>query len=381
MRGSIVARGKGTWAVVIELPRGEDGKRRQKWHTVKGTKKAAEAELARLIHERHTGAYVEPSQETVASHLRRWLAMVKSNLGPSAYDLYEGYVSKHLVPRFGTLRLDRLTPAMVADYYVWLAAHGHRRTGGPLSSQVVHSIARTLRRALDVAVELGLLATNPARRVRMPQARNRKPDALTEERLTRVLAAVEGTHLHAITVVAVATGARRGELLALQWGDVDLDARVLTIHRSLEESSAGLRLKEPKSKAGNRTLALSAFAVKALRRVKAEQAERRLQFGADYLDDYVFAQADGSRWRPDLVSQQFRAHMRRAGITDVSLHTLRHSYGSYLLAGGVPVNAVSSAMGHSNATMTLNRYAHLLGGEQEQAAAVIEAAVGRVMGG
>jgi integrase len=178
-------------------------------------------------------------------------------------------------------------------------------------------------------------------------------------------------------VAATATGMRRGELCGLQWGDIDLDAATLTVRRSLEETRAiGLRIKEPKSKAGRRTVALPPSAVALLRDYKIKRMEFRVSVGAGKLTDETPVFQDtktGEGWlRPSRVSHGWRRFVVAKGLPQVTFHALRHTHVSLLLNKGVDILTISRRIGHSKASITLDVYAHLMGGADQEAALVIE---------
>src|SRR5262249_52934731 len=149
-----------------------------------------------------------------------------------------------------------------------------------------------------------------------------------------------------------AVGARRGELLALQWPDIDFVSRILCISKSLEQTKSGTRIKRPKN-GKTRQCRLPQSAIAALQFLRDEQAEHRRLFSGDYKDNgLIFCQADGSFHEPDLISQTIIRRLRKAGIKRASLHTLRHTHSSILLSKGVPLTAVSARLGHADANVT-----------------------------
>jgi len=167
-------------------------------------------------------------------------------------------------------------------------------------------------------------------------------------------------------------------MLALAWHDVNLDAGTVKISRSLEQTKAGLRLKETKGQ-NVRTVNLPVDAIEALKRVKASQDEARKMFGSDYLAnlDLVFCQPDGNYIRPDTVTKAVRRLAKKAGFSGVSLHTLRHSHGSQMLSAGVPLPVVSKRLGHTDIYTTARIYAHALTSDESRAAEKWEAAMKR----
>jgi integrase len=177
-------------------------------------------------------------------------------------------------------------------------------------------------------------------------------------------------------VLAVATGCRRGELLALRWADVDLDAATASIARTLEETDAGgLSFKEPKTERGRRRVDLPAFAVEALRRHRGRQAEERLRMGRDWQDhDLVCCDPLGRPLSPRRVSKAFRMLCRRLDLA-VTFHGLRHGFASMLLASEIHPKVVQTMLGHSSIQVTIDTYSHLLPGMGRDAASKIDSAI------
>jgi integrase len=194
--------------------------------------------------------------------------------------------------------------------------------------------------------------------------------ALDEDETSQLLAGVEVTSVHVPVFLAVFTGMRRGEILALRWADVDLGNATLSVRRSLEETHRnGLRFKEPKSRSGIRQVDLPPLLVDALRRHRSEQAKLRLSLGSAWKDhDLVCCSPDGGPMSPDNLSSSFPKLVRRLGIPRIRFHDLRHTHASLLLRQGVHPKVVSERLGHSGVGLTLDTYSHLLPGLQREAA-------------
>lgn len=369
MKGHIRKRGS-AWCFVVELGYGEDGKRKQKWRSGFATRKAAEAELARTVHELNSGAYVGPSRLTVGEFLTRWLEdSARPNVAGSTYERYECLVRIHLSPALGTLRLTTLTAGHIQGAYA-------RALEAGLTSTTVLQVHRILKHALADAVKWRFIAYNPAAGVDAPRKRPVELTVLDEPDSVRVLLASRGTRLHLPIVLAVASGARRGEILAIRWSDVDLDRGSVTITRSIEATRDGLAFKSPKSARGIRVLPLPAFAVSVLQQHREEQEATHALLGLTLgPESLVVAHPDGQPIHPDRLTRQFSDFLQRTGLPDIRLHDLRHGHCCHLLRAGVPINVVVARMGHSTAAFTLNTYAHLLGGEQESAARKIDSAL------
>jgi integrase len=189
-----------------------------------------------------------------------------------------------------------------------------------------------------------------------------------------VLAKLEGHTLFPMVSLALATGLRRGELLGLQWGDIDLDAGTLRVERSLEETKEGLRLKSPKTKSERRNIALPSGSVDMLRALKVQQMEIRLALGLGKPDaeTLVFSDIEGRLLKPHTISRAWRRVVAAKKLPAVTFHALRHTHASMLINAGVDILTISRRLGHSKASVTLDVYGHLIGGADEAAALAIE---------
>src|SRR5262249_9055995 len=192
-----------------------------------------------------------------------------------------------------------------------------------------------------------------------------------------VFETLRGTPLYALVVVALNSGVRRGELLALRWQDIDFDAGHLRVEQALEKTTrAGLVFKAPKSRHGRRTVTLPPSTIAVLREHWKKQQEQRLMLGLGKApaDALVFAHFDGSAYSPNLLSKQWRRAMKAVGLK-ATLHSLRHTHASTLIASGLDVLTISRRLGHGSAALTLNVYGHLFKPD-DRAAAIMERAFG-----
>jgi len=332
----------------------------------------------------NSGAYVEPTRETVGSFLNRWLAdYARVKVAPTTFERYEEIVRLHLIPVLGHHPLAKLQPLHIQGYYTRALKSGRRRSEGGLSAQTVLHHHRVLREALQQAVRWLLLARNPADAVEPPRPSRKETRVICAQEAAELLSHVEGTRLYVPVLLAVTTGMRRGEILGLRWRDVNFDASVLAVRQTLEETKgAGLRFKQPKTQKGRRTVALPAITVERLRQHRALQAETRLALGSGYQDgDLVCAMHDGTPWKPSNFSYTFRVVALRLGLTDLRFHDLRHSHATELLRSGIHPKIVSERLGHSTVGITLDTYSHVLPDMQEQAAATVDDALRRAMRG
>lgn len=381
MRGSLVKRGR-AWYAVVDLPRGADGKRRQKWHRLTArSKRAAQEELARLLTAIATGLYVEPAKLSLADFLRAWLEHVQTTVSAKTFERYRGIVEAHLIPHLGAHPLARLQPLHIQAYYAG-ALQGGRLDGKPggLAPQTVLHHHRVLKEALGQALRWGLLARNPADAVDPPRVARGERRTLTPAECVRLLQAARGSRLYLPVLLAIATGMRRGEILALRWEDVDLDAGTLSVRRTLSQVKGRLEFKEPKSARSRRVIALPAFAVEALRQHQAAQAAERLRAGAAYASQgLVCATATGGPLAHNF-GRGYAALLQRAGVPRVRFHDLRHSHATLLLGQNVHPKVVSERLGHAAVGITLDVYSHVAPALQQEAADRLEALLGGALG-
>jgi integrase len=376
MKGHIKKRSKQSWSIWIDLGRDGNGRRRQKCITVRGRRKDAERELARIVNEIETGAFVEPSHMTVATYLKRWLDHARNRVSPKTHERYAELSRTHITPRIGSYKLSQLKPLHIQELYSYALEKGRKDGRGGLSPQTVVHIHRLLRAALQQAVRWQLLARNPADAVDPPRPPKTEMKALTEAETAALLRVAEGSSLYLPILVAVVTGLRRGELLSVRWSDIEFGTGETSIQRTLEQTSEGLRFKEPKTQKASRTVTIPAIAVDALKAHKVHQAERRLMLGPAYEDHgLVFARDDGSPWPPDTFSTAFAVLIRRSSLPHVRFHDLRHSHASQLLRQGVHPKVVSERLGHSSVKTTLDIYSHVVPGMQHDAAVGIDRAM------
>jgi integrase len=373
------------WYYIVELPPAADGKRRRRWSGGHARKADAEAALRAELGRRDSGVTLDPGKVTVAALATRWLAHVRMTRDEGTAVEYERYLRNHVLPVLGGQQLKTLGPADLDGLYARLL-QGPRLDGRPggLSARTVRNIHKTIHRMLHQAVRWRLLAVNPAADLELPPVVEPQMVTLDHAQARRLLEVAASPRRAGwwapLLLLAVATGARRGELLALRWADLDVDTGTATIRRTLRRGQAGLRYKTPKTRAGQRTVGLGPQTVAALRRLRADQLERRLAFGAAYHaeDDLVVCKVDGAPLRPDHVSSEFRRLAARAGLpSEVHLHTLRHSAASFLAAAGVPASDIAAQLGHADGgALALRVYVHPLEENKRRAAAQLDQVIG-----
>jgi integrase len=268
---------------------------------------------------------------------------------------YRSKIESRLIPALGHHRLDRLQPEHVESLYRDLSRAG-------LAPASVLQIHRILSRALKVAVQRGRVARNVCTLVDAPSRDQIEVVPLTAAEARSLLAAAEGQRLSARWSVALAIGLRQGEALALQWSDIDLDTGLLRVRRSLQRiRGRGLVVDKPKSRAGRRTIALPTQLVDALRQHRARQIEERLAAGSMWQDnDLVVCQPNGRPIDPAADWKAWKRLLRAAGLRDARLHDARHTAATLLLQQGVHPRVAMQILGHSQISLTLGTYSHVV---------------------
>jgi integrase len=368
MSGNITKRSKNSWQIRFDAAPVADGKRQRRHVTVRGSYADAKRELTRLLAARDTGMLPSPTAATVGQYLQSWLDTATGR-SPKTLERYRELARWQISPHLGDVPLQKLSPEMVR--------HWHAKLIDKVSALTTRHAHRLLRQVLATAVKDGTLARNVADVHKPPKVKRSEVEILTFEQIAAVQDALQGHTLYPIVALALGTGMRRGELLAIQWGDIDLDSATLQVKRSLEETSAGLRLKEPKSDAGWRTVTLSAATVGMLRAHKIEQMQFRLAVGAGALKDdtLVFTDINGQPLKPHTVSRAWRRVVEAKDLPRVTFHSLRHTHASVLIASGLDILTISRRIGHAKPSVTLDVYGHLMGG----ADAACAVAIGKIL--
>lgn len=354
------------------------GKRKLVTTTFRGARKDAEKELRRLLRSLDTGEHVDPTRITVREWLTAWLGIVREEVSPKTHERYSQIVNQSLAPALGNLSLLKLAPIHIQEAYSKLASGGrHDGKPGGLWPQTRRHIHRILHAALARAVEQQLIARNPceAFRRRLPKVERHEMITLTTEQGARLLDAIRPQRVYWPVLIALASGMRRGEILALRWRNVDLHGGTVRIVESLEQTKAGMRFKAPKTDRA-RVVTLPAFAVDELRRLKREQAEHLLMLGIRQSGiTLVCAREDGDPMLPTSLTHEFtKVAGRVKDVPRVRFHDLRHSHATQLLLAGVHPKVAQERLGHASITTTLDLYSHVTPTMQEDAAAKLDTA-------
>jgi integrase len=369
-----------TWGYSIDAGRDENGKRKQIFKSGFGTKSAACTALRQRLNEKDEGELVKPDPTTFAAFIEEWLKEhAERNCTPKTVERYR-QLAKYILPHIGTTRLQDLSALMLERVFNRIKDAGgwdrKAKAARPLSAKTVRHIAGLLHVALSTALRWKLIKANPVDGVQLPKVKKREARSLDTEQIAAFVEATRAHGVYEFVMIAVATGCRRGELLALTWSDVDFVGRILRVSKSLEQTKEGLRVKSTKTEKP-REISLPKSSIAVLRTHRSSQAENRRLFNRDYRDDLnlVFAAPDGNYLKPDSLTAKVCLLANKAGLKGIGLHTLRHSHGSVLLSKGVSLPTVSKRLGHSSVYVTATVYSHALSKDETAAADVWDEAV------
>jgi integrase len=375
MKGNLSERGLNSWRLKYDLEPDGLGRRRTRYVTFNGTRKEAEAQASKHLAQVADGLDVDPSKLTVAAHLSKWLDG-PHGLAAKTHERYRDLVTQQIIPHLGAMSLQKLRPAHIADWHAKLMKAGGQG-GRPLSARTTGHAHRVLHRGLEIALARELVSRNVASVIAPPKVEDTGVEALKADEVAPVLEALKGHWLEPIAIVALATGQRRGELLALTWGSVDLQRGLMTISRSLEQTRAGLAFKAPKTKSGRREIGLPPIAIEALQAHRVRQLEMRLRLGLGKLKDdaLIFTTPDGQPMPPNNLSRDWARFIKARKLPPVSFHSLRHSHVSMLIASKLDPVIVAHRVGHASATTTMRVYAHMWKQSDDAASNATEAAM------
>jgi integrase len=296
-------------------------------------------------------------RQTVGAFLEGWLAdVVRVTVRPRTYVSYRYVVRVHLAPGLGHHRLTDLSPGDVQTFLNAKAASG-------LSARTVAYLRGVLRCALGHAERTDLVTRNVARLARPPRIPRRRVDPLSVDEVRLLIEAIAGDRLEALYLVALGVGLRQGEILGLRWPDVDLERSTLTVRHALARIDGRLVLDEPKSVTSRRVVPLPGFVAVALASHRVRQAAELLPgrpTPPDPFADLVFTTTHGTPLDGISVTRRFQRILAGAGLPHQRFHDLRHACASLLLAQGVSARVVMETLGHSEISLTLNTYSHVM---------------------
>lgn len=356
--GTIYQRKNGRWVAQVRI----EGRRLSKSFS---TQKEARRWIREMQDQIENGLSADGFKMTVQDLFKMWLESIQGSVRPRTLDQYEGVVRNHLEPVLGEIKLRELQPFQIQQLYNSLLVEGKSNR----TVQLTHSV---LHRAFVVGQQLGLVGRNPVSSVTPPRVPQKEMQVLDDNQARQLLIAAQGDRYEAMYYLAITTGLRQGELLGLMWEDIDFSSGVLHVKRQLQRVPGnGVRLSEPKTKAGRRQIQLGPECVNQLiTHRKSQDIERE----GDRWDErgLVFPSSVGTPTGQRNLHRSYKRLLKKAGLPDIRFHDLRHTAATLMLLNGIPLIIVSRRLGHSKSSVTLDIYGHYIPGMQAEAAAMMD---------
>ena len=389
MAGSIEKRGKNSYRLTVSEGFDLDGKPMIHRKTVHGTKKDAEVELAKFVTEVQNGLVIDGKSLKFSEFTEIWKRDYGSKeLAPSTYKRYCRMLETRLLPYFGHFYINKIKPTDIMKFYDLLEkdtqlvrkkGNNGSKTKKPLSGKTILEHLRLLRAMLHKAVYWQLIVANPAERVQPPKARKPKRRSYDDEQ-TKILLenleqlSIEDTKYKVAIILTVFTGVRLGELMGLEWQDVDFKNGIISINRSSQYlADMGVFTKVPKTESSIREIAIPEFIISLLEEYKLWYEEQKSIYGELWTNsDRLFVQADGKPMHPSTISKWFVKYVGQIGLPVINFHGLRHTNASLLVAQNIDIAVISARLGHAQISTTLDFYVHPLLSHNRKAGYALE---------
>ena len=389
MAGSIEKRGKNSYRLTVSEGFDLNGNPMIHRKTVHGTKKDAEVELAKFVTEVQNGLVVDGKSLRFSEFTEIWKRDYGSKeLAPTTYKRYCRMLETRLLPYFGHFYINKIRPTDIMKFYDLLekdtqlvrkSGNNGEKTKKPLSGKTILEHHRLLRAMLHKAVYWQLIVANPAERVQAPKARKPKRRSYDDEQ-TKILLenleklSIEETKYKVAIILTVFTGVRLGELMGLEWQDVDFKNGIISINRSSQYlSDMGVFTKTPKTESSIREIAIPEFIISLLEEYKLWYEEQKSIYGELWTNsDRLFVQADGKPMHPSSISKWFVKYVSTIGLPVINFHGLRHTNASLLVAQNVDIAVISARLGHAQISTTLDFYVHPLLSHNRKAGYALE---------
>lgn len=389
MAGSIEKRGKNSYRLIVSEGYDLHGKPLIHRKTVHGTKKEAEVELAKFVTEVQNGLVIDGKALRFSEFVEIWKRDYGSKeLAPSTYKRYCRMLETRLLPYFGRFYINKIKPTDIMKFYDLLEkdtqlvrkqGNNGTKTKKPLSGKTILEHHRLLRAMLHKAVYWQLIVTNPAERVQPPKARKPKRKSYDDEQ-TKILLenleqlSIEDTKYKVAIILTVFTGVRLGELMGLEWQDIDLKDGIICINRSSQYlADLGVFTKVPKTESSIREIAIPEFIVSLLEEYKLWYEDQKSFYGELWTDsDRLFVQVDGKPMHPSTISKWFVKYVAQIGLPVINFHGLRHTNASLLVAQNIDIAVISARLGHAQISTTLDFYVHPLLSHNRKAGYALE---------
>ena len=389
MAGSIEKRGKNSYRLTVSEGFDLNGRPMIHRKTIHGTKKEAEVELAKFVTEVQNGLVIDGKSLKFSEFVEVWKRDYGSKeLAPTTYKRYCRMLETRILPYFGHFYINKIRPTDIMKFYDLLEkdtqlvrkkGNNGSKTKKPLSGKTILEHHRLLSAMLHRAVYWQLIVSNPAERVQPPRAKKTKRRSYDDEQ-TKILLenleklTVEDTKYKVAIILTIFTGVRLGELMGLEWQDVDFRNGIISINRSSQYlSDMGVFTKVPKTESSIREIAIPEFIISLLEEYKLWYEEQKSLYGELWTNsDRLFVQADGKPMHPSSISKWFVKYVGTIGLPVINFHGLRHTNASLLVAQNIDIAVVSARLGHAQISTTLDFYVHPLLSHNRKAGYALE---------
>jgi len=357
MKGSIVSRGKDVWLIRYYPP----GSRKQKSSTFRGSYEDAELELARLLREVRNGLPTEPEKVTVAELLDKWLEVKKGKVKDTTWYKYQMYVGMWKKTFIADSLLHKLNPL---DIEIALSRFN-------LSPKTISILCVILKTAFKKAVQWKLIPYNPMDAVEPPRIRHKEIQIWSEDEALKFLEVSRGSKYHVLFYLALKTGLRLGELLALEWRNVDLDKGEIYVMQTMVELPTGRCVQSPKTRRSIRRVPLDNKTLVLLKQHKKKCMETAVKLGIGKVKWVFWREQTQQPPTASAIQIAFHKLIKKAGVPDIKFHSLRHTHATFLLRQGIHMKIVADRLGHETVRMT-DLYSHILPDSQQEAVKAME---------
>ncbi len=359
---SLFQRENGAWLAQVSL----EGRRLSKTFS---TKRAAQAWIRETLNEIDVGLHYKSTLLTIERFFKDWLVSIEPSLRFSTFNQYKQITEQHILPFLGEKKLRELHPRHLQARYNDL----HQQGSSPRTIQYVHAV---IHRALEQAVKQGHLVRNPDNATIIPKAVDNEMQFFNQAQVNSFLQVAKTTEprFYALFHLAVTTGMRQGELLALKWSDLYWKNQTLQVQRQLiKKKSGGFEFALPKTKAGIRSIVLGQQTIQSLQtHWEQQQQEKAFQATRWQEEDIIFPSTIGTPMNRDNLRKRFKKVLHQANLPAIRFHDLRHTAASLMLNHRIPVYVVSKRLGHAQASITLDIYGHLMPGKQAEVASLMD---------
>ena len=364
--GSITRRESGSWRaqIVINNKRLTFGAK---------TREECKVWLSKMQEQVGQGLTYEVSRQTIREFIQIWFESAQTTIRQKTAQQYALMIKSRIIPGLGDVRLVELRLDQVDRFYAGLIAKG-------VGPQMVCYVHRVLHRALQKAVKLGYLSRNPAHGATLPRIHRPEMSVFEESQVSQFLVAVHGTRNEALYQLAIATGMRQGELLGLKWSDIDWKRGLIYVRRQVYRvTGKGFVFEEPKTNSGRRIIFIGQSVLQSLSEHYQRQELEKVYY-KDWQDNgLVFPSTAGTPMDQRNLLRDYAAALKLAGLEKIRFHDLRHTAASLMISHDIPINVVSRMLGHSRPSVTLDIYAHVYAGKQEEAARLMAELVSPVV--